>query len=367
MNDEPVPPTPPPEAALAASAPDGTARQSLTLAQAHALLEHLASLVESGFPLPEGLEALAAELTDRRVANGLRHIARGVRQGLSLDAAIAAARPAPPSFVRALLAAGLRSGDLPVVLAEYLQSTDEHDRIRSQARLVLAYPAFLALAMLAMWLLFQGIIGPGLLTPIESFELNTRFDTRALRWQQGPGLWLAIGFVGGAPALWLCLWLLRAQSWARRLLNCVPILGTLARFLALSSAWRLLGCLVSRHLPLPLALQCAGEACDDSDLARACEMAAERVQDGDSLSAALRDLPAVPYSVLPIVEWGERCNLLPEALETLGDVFAARASAQVRILRAVAGPILLLGVTATVAQFAGIVATVATLLQAIIG
>src|SRR5205823_4940180 len=78
----------------------------------------LSTLVQSGYPLEAGLEAAARELPRGKLARALAAVSRQLREGRSLDAAIASQGRKLPDHIQALVAAGLRTTRLGAVLEE---------------------------------------------------------------------------------------------------------------------------------------------------------------------------------------------------------------------------------------------------------
>ena len=99
---------------------NGERRERLSNAEAADLGVLLSTLVQTGYPLEAGLEAAARELPRGKLARSLTAVARQMRQGRTLDEAIAVQGRNLPEHVRALVAAGLRTLRLGHVLEEFV-------------------------------------------------------------------------------------------------------------------------------------------------------------------------------------------------------------------------------------------------------
>ncbi|MHC5536915.1 type II secretion system F family protein, partial [Singulisphaera rosea] len=83
------------------------------------LARRIADLAAAGLPLPSGLRALAEELPRRRVRECLVRLADAMDAGVPLDAALGALKPQLPSYLRGLILAAVRTGNLGQVLGRF--------------------------------------------------------------------------------------------------------------------------------------------------------------------------------------------------------------------------------------------------------
>src|SRR5262245_39050214 len=79
------------------------------------VIAQMAQLAAAGIPLSDGLYAAAEELP-RRQSAALRQLAAAIDAGQTLDQAVVTLQTRLPAHVRGLILAGLRSGQLGLVL-----------------------------------------------------------------------------------------------------------------------------------------------------------------------------------------------------------------------------------------------------------
>ena len=134
--------------------PFAGAAEALSAAEANQLALHLVELTKAGVPLGSGLESLAAELPDGRLARTLSRIGKQLALGMPVDMAVEAATRKLPAHVRGLLAAGMQSGRVDEVLEQLLFEQRRSQEVSREVRSALAYPLLL-LAILLAWFLFM--------------------------------------------------------------------------------------------------------------------------------------------------------------------------------------------------------------------
>jgi type II secretory pathway component PulF len=330
----------------------GQRRASLSDDEAAELGSLLSTLVKSGFPLAAGLEAAARELPRGRLSRSLAAVSRQLRQGESLETAIAAKGRALPEHVQALVAGGLRTARLGEVIDEFVAIERRAVDIRRAVLQSLAYPTILLAILVAVVSFFSVAVVPGLARVLEgigesfgdTFQKSLPLPSKLLIGMSDSGPWILTANLTVVIGGWLLAWLSLEVAEFRSILNAVPLVGPISRWAGLAQFSRLMALLVESELPLPAALKLAGRGSRDADLAAAGLSAARRIEAGDSLAQALAGLRPVPKSLRPIIEWGERAGAVPEAFRTAAEMFEGRLAAQVALVCTVVPPFTFLAV-----------------------
>jgi type II secretory pathway component PulF len=121
-----------------------------------------------------------------------------------------------------------------------------------------------------------------------------------------------------------------------------PALGRVVARLALVRFTRMLGTLVGSGVPLVASLRTAREALGNQTLADTVTHAIEEVQRGSALSRALAASPVLfPASVVEMVAVAEETGRLDKELVRLSISYEADLERRLRILVALAEPLLL--------------------------
>ncbi len=299
------------------------------------LVEQLASLTRSGLPLPSGLRAAGLEVTSSSLRSTFFEIARLVESGGELDEALAASGRRFPPDLRALIAAGSRSGRLAEMLGEYVRVANLGSELRRMFFWRLAYPTLALIFVLAQVGFIcslsikavQSLVGSmndfGVDRPTAVLAL-----TETAMFVSEHGLQILVGFLAFAALAWMTVRFGMSAAPRRRFICAIPVVGPVLRFTSLTGFCHLLAMLIDAETPLPLAFELAGSSVGDADVAEACGRMGRAVEEGEPLSTAMDRWASIPAGLGQLFRWSEDRQNLPGALHMAGDMFESRARSQ---------------------------------------
>lgn len=277
---------------------------------------HLATVLESGVPLLEGLRDLAAD-RQNALSPQLDELAARVESGASLSEALAEQSDVFPPLVRSLVAAGEESGRLDEILRDLVRHLEWRQALRRQVASAVVYPALVTVGMIGLGALLTTVVLPNFIGIFRSLDVQLPWITRALLATHGflaaHGLGLLIGLAGAAVAVALLrrLEAVRMQidaAWLR-----VPVLGSLVSMVEMSRLSHNLGLLYGAGVPILRALDLVQQVVQNRVIRGALVDARERVARGELLSETLPpDL--VPSLVRRMIRLGETSGRLEESL-----------------------------------------------------
>jgi type II secretory pathway component PulF len=309
-----------------------------------AVARQVAELVEAELPLAAGLRAIAEEMEDQSWRADLMRLASALESGSSLDDAIEAHGARFPAFFRGLLEAGIPSGRLFSILNGAMEGGALGTEIRRQVWLRLFYPLLLLGSFVGLALMLGSVLAGNFKSifvdfgiPLSSVTLVGFMVSDALG---RIGIWLVLGPVVGAVVAWVLLRLLFSAEERGAMLLKVPLLGSVYRFASLADFCRMFGLLLGAELPMPRALELAGQSVHDPLLHESCRVAAEHVRNGQPLAEALRGRAPFQEGFGRFVEWTETTRTPAEALTLAGEIYAERARSQGRFVATFAAVVL---------------------------
>lgn len=314
----------------------------LSLGQAADLASQIVDLAKAGLPLAAGLWALADELPRSRVSQTMRAMAAQLDAGQSLEEAIQSRGAGLPAPMRAMIAAGDRSGRLAVVLEQFVELEQARADLRRRLWTLLAYPTVLLLLLAPLFLLFSLFIVPGFKGMFEDFGMMLPVVTQFTLSFYSPAM---NGQVLTAGFLVLLLFFLSTTGrpmWAQGVLYQIPVVGTVWRWSRLAEFSRLMALLFDQQVPLPEALRLTAAGLSDSDLVAACRKAADRVEAGSTFPESLVGLRSFPAEILPLVEWGQYAPQPAEAMRAVTEMCEDRARTYADLLETFVSPLLFL-------------------------
>jgi type II secretory pathway component PulF len=300
----------------------------------------LAEFCRAEVPLPRAFQLLQGDLRRGRFREAVAALAAEVEEGVPLGEAYARRKGAFPPLYRALVEAGMVSGDLPGVLEEIARHAARRAELRGRLRRALAYPVVAAFFVIA--------VGGAVLL----FAAPTLWRLAAEMALPSPMPYAA----GALGLLGLLLVTALLFGWVRRVRGApgfrLPVVGRVRLHAARASLASTLALLLRRNVPLATALALATEACDDRRVASRLRLASEGAAAGAKLSEVLRDAGTFDPTLLWLVEAAEGTRDLPRALDDVGTVCARRFERGVDRLSVLVTPLAELVIGAAVFAFA---------------
>lgn len=294
-------------------------------------------LMAAGIPLSAGLRALAEETDDRSLARVLLKMADRLDAGDDINAVFSGESLQIPTYLKGLVHAGTQMGDLAGGIEHYVQFGRLRARIRNRIRVSLAYPlALLSISLLVMFAAlflvlpqFKSIFdGFGVELPgITSMMLNLSTMT-VLAVENWP-ITIVLGAMLPVGA-WYCVKNLFGPPAWRRFLYLIPLVGPTMRYGALAEYCHLLAILIDHGLPLPEALELAGEGVSDWNLREGSYVLSKQVETGNRPGHG-DAVSQFPRDILNVMSWdtsgagGQSVESPGDALRGAGEIYSAHA------------------------------------------
>ena len=310
----------------------------ISLDQLIALNDEIAALVRAGIPLELGLKHLGADMPGRAGSVAGR-LSSEMEQGRSLAEVLERHPESFPTIYRAVVTAGVRSGNLSAALESVTGSARRLAEVRQLVVASAIYPLVVFLVAWGLLLYFLRRVAPVFLSAFEDFDVP---GTNLLG--QFVGLGDSMHYWGPAvPAVVILLaaaWILgtnRANligSGAMdRLLRWVPFLGAMLRSFRIAAFTDVLTLLASHEVPLDEAVVLAAEAVGDRRMVATCEGVAEAIGRGEQFSLRSNDKSPFPPLLDWLVQSGQQRGALLAALRHASDSYYRRAFRQASVAR----------------------------------
>jgi len=259
-----------------------------------------ATMIKSGMDVIHAMTSLQTQGGSRRMKKVASEVLPVLQSGGKLSDAFAMHPWVFPELHLSLIRAGETGGMLDSILERIADYLEREHKIRQTLRMSTLYPKILVLALI--------FIPKFYILLLEGFKPY-------LRATLGPVI-----IIGGlALVLWVAFRLLSQIAGFRYGFDClklaVPRLGKTIRFLALSKFYRVLSAMSAAGAPLSQGIAGAAQATGNWYLARKLKRAVPGIEQGRSLTEALRDTKAIPYIGLDMIATGEQAGNLDGMLD----------------------------------------------------
>lgn len=283
--------------------------RGLTVGELALVTRQLATLVASGLPLDECLQAAAEQTRHAKTKTILLQVRSKVAEGHTLAHAMSQFPAAFGDMYRAMVTAGEQAGQLAPVLERLADYTENRQHTAQKLQMALIYPFVLiavAIAVVSALMVFvvPELVGIFAHTKKELPALTTGLIATS-DFLRDFGVWLLVGLLLLAVT---AQWLLKKPNirmgWHSLLLR----LPGLSRVLISMDSARFastLSILMASGVPLLEALRIASAVMTNVVLRKASQGVAVRVQEGSSLNKALAEEKIFPPMMIHMVASGE--------------------------------------------------------------
>ena len=341
----------------AASAPP-PAQTKVSQASLESFTREMANLLAAGLPLSRALGLLRREASQPVAKRVWSIIHDDVVGGTSLADALAKWPRIFSSVYIAMVRAGEAGGFLHVVLQQIADFRAREQELRGKVKAAMIYPAVLATVACGVLIFLLTFFIPRFSTIFAEFGESLPALTQAIvtasnavkiAFTRVEALFFWGAVVAGVIAAKRAADTDAGRRAIERMVLRLPGIGRVSARFALVRFCRMLGTLVGAGVPLVSSLRTAREALGNQTLADTVSHAIEEVQRGSALSKSLAVSPVLfPPSVVEMVAVAEETGRLDKELVRLSVSYEAELERNLRMLVALAEPVLLFVMAAVI-------------------
>lgn len=279
----------------------------------------LATLVKSGMPLDEALQAVSEQSERPRLQSIMLGVRTKVLEGHPLESGLADYPQAFPEIYRATVAAGEQSGHLDGVLERLADYTESRQILRQKVSQAMIYPIIVTLLAIIIVSGLLMYVVPKIVTVFADLNQILPLPTRILialsDFMVNNGIWLLLGIIAAVAGI---RFLLRKEGPRRKydlLLLRLPLIGRLTRGLNTARFTSTLSILAGSGVPVLEALRIAGGVITNIPMRDAVMQTALRVREGAPIGKSLGVSKLFPPMTIHLITSGEVSGELEAMLE----------------------------------------------------
>jgi general secretion pathway protein F len=294
-------------------------RRGLSTLDLALLTRQLATLLRSGLPLEESLQAVAEQTEKPRVQRIILGVRSKVVEGHPLADGLGDFPQAFPEIYRATVSAGEQSGKLDSVLERLSDYTESRQVMGQQVSNALVYPIVLMVLSFAIVSFLLAYVVPQVVAVFEAGHQELPLATRILIGASDfvRHYWF-YGLIVAAALIWgFTRWLRPAENRVRydRFLLRVPLAGKLIRGLNTARFARTFSILTASAVPVLEALKISADVVNNLPMKYAVVDAALRVREGAPIGKSLAARKIFPPMMIHLISSGESSGELEKMLE----------------------------------------------------
>lgn len=312
----------------------------------------MSTLLGAGVTLPESLRALNDQVESPRFKSILSDIGSKVNEGSSLAKAMLAYPKVFPDLYINMVRAGEASGSLETVLVRLADFMDQQEELRTKIQTAMVYPIAMGVIGLGVVTLLMVKVVPNISQMFEDQGAELPFTTRSLMFISDvvSGYWwlILIAMFGAVYAFrrWRNTEAGRRQG--DRILLDLPVLGDLARKLAVARFARTLSTMLASGVELLAAMDIVKSLLGNVVLEQVIAKARDDIREGEGISPALKRSGEFPSLVTHMIAVGERSGQLEQMLVDVADAYDRETNAAITKATALLEPLMIVGMGGTV-------------------
>lgn len=310
------------------------------------MTRQLATLLRANIPLVEALAATSDQIEQHVLKEAVADIKNMVNEGSAFYKGLSKYPKIFGNIYVTMAEAGEMSGTLDVILIRLAEFTEAQNELNQKVKSAMLYPIIMvAFVTIMLGVLFIFVI-PKMQVIFEGAELKLPWYTEVVIGLSGflVNYWLII-ILGTAGAVLLFRNWKNSPSgsaqWDVIVLK-LPIVGKLARIIAVARFTRTLSTLLTGGVPMLQAMDIVKNVVDNSVLAAAIEDARNNISEGESIAGPLKRSEQFPPIVIHMINIGEKTGELENMLTQVSDSYDFQVKTQVQGLTALLEPVMII-------------------------
>ncbi len=307
-----------------------------------------ATVFNAGLPLLRGLQGLARQTIDRKLAKIIQQIHDDVKGGFSLTRALQKHSNVFSPVYIALVRAGEMAGALGEILERLATLLERDYSLRKKVQTSMTYPAFVFVVSIIVTFVLVNYIFPSFVSLLEGLDLDLPWPTLFLiHLTNASRNIFVIGIV--LIIVGLTSYLFKqyfntplGKRQLHRLLIELPVIGKINRKVAIARFCRTLGTLLGSGVPMVHALDVVSKVAGNEIISDIIEEIKMGLKGGMRLSQPLRMYKIFPPMVSQMIAVGEETGNLPQTLEKLADFYDAEVESALEAFVTLVEPVMIL-------------------------
>jgi len=305
----------------------------------------LATLVGAGVPLVKALGAVSEQSENARLKAEFGRVRDRLNEGASLADAMGSGSVFSDLYV-SMVRAGEAGGALEGILERLAGYLESQVRLRNKVSAILVYPLFMLFFTSVIVGVLVTFVLPQITSLLESMDEDLPLYTQAIivgsEWLRSYWWLLLIAVVGAVMAFRAFVATERGRlAWDSTVLR-IPVVGRVARVVAVSRFSRTLATLLAGGIPIVRAMDVGRDVAGNVVLGDAIDRARESITEGASIAAPLRASGEFPPMVTQMIEVGEQSGELEAMLAKVAETYDEEVETTVSRLTALLEPVLIL-------------------------
>ncbi|MBY0316633.1 MAG: type II secretion system inner membrane protein GspF [Bdellovibrionales bacterium] len=310
------------------------------------LTRQLSSLVRAQIPLVDCLGAVSDQMENPYLKEVLADCRNQVNEGSTLAKAFGKYPRAFDNIFISMVSAGEMSGSLDTILLRLAEFTEARAELKARVKSAMMYPVLMLVLMVLILMGMFVYVLPQITGILIDTGMEIPWYTQIVMDMSGFMVenWMFI--IIAAIGAWFVFNRWKNSAAGRAAWDAItlklPIIGRIARMVAVSRFTRTLSTLLSGGVPMLNAMDIVRNVVDNEVLAKAVEEARDNIREGESIAGPLKKSNQFPPIVIHMVSIGEKTGELEKMLNQVADTYDFQVKNEVQGITAILSPIMLI-------------------------
>lgn len=316
----------------------------------------LASILEAGVPLTDGLEAVQEQIRSSSFKKVVFMVRKDIEGGTSFSDALGKYEKIFSKLVVNMVRAGERAGILDEVLEKVSVLLEKDIETSMRVKSATYYPLIVTISMIIAFFVLTAFVVPKFAAFFASFGTELPLPTRLLISLNKilVNYWI---FILGVIVLVVYSFKKIVSTdkgryaWDKFILS-TPIFGALFSKIYLSRFSRMLAAMIKSGIPILQALEITAATVENKVISRVILDIRNKVSQGKNLTEPMKGSKIFPPIAISMVSIGEKAGNLEKMLNKVSDYFDREADYTIKNLTPLLEPILIFGLGMVMLIFA---------------
>lgn len=310
------------------------------------MTRQLATLLKANIPLVEALAAVSDQVENPILKEATADIKNMVNEGSTFNKGLSKYPKIFNHIFVTMCEAGEASGTLETILLRLAEFGEAENELNAKVKSAMLYPIIMIVFVMAMMGVMFVFVIPQMQQIFESAELKLPWYTEVV---------IAISSIMVNYWLWILgimvMTYFAFKSWKNSpsgskqydaLILKAPVIGKIARLVAVSRFTRTLATLLQGGVPMLQAMDIVKNVVGNSVLASAIEDARNNISEGESVAGPLKRSEQFPPIVTHMIAIGEKTGDLENMLTQVSDSYDFQVKTQIQGLTALLEPVMII-------------------------
>jgi len=305
----------------------------------------LATIINAGLPLLEGLDILAEQMDNPSFRKVVRDVQKDVEKGDNFTDALQKHPKVFSSLFCNLIRAGESSGMLDEILRQLSIYLEKAAKLQRRVKSATIYPSVIITVAIAVVIILMVFVVPVFERIFQGFGAKLPTPTRVMIIISHFMKDYFIFMLGGAVGLFFAIrmWIKTESGRMKfdKFLLALPIFGPLFRKIAIARFTRTFSTLLHAGVNILISLEIVAKTSGNKVIEEAIDDMRVSIREGESIAGPLKESGVFPPMVIRMIDVGERTGALDEMLSKIADFYEDQVDVAVASLTSLMEPVII--------------------------